>query len=1182
MLQFLREVMHLSGTKLGCAEGGCGACTVMISKVSNDKTVKYVLVLDSDDLLTTDGNVAQGCRSISFALFLTDSFLSTFLFNCFRHYSANACLMPVLAADGCHITTVEGVGSVEKNNVHPVQKAMVELHGSQCGFCTPGIIVSIYTHLLANTETDKTASVEHLEEHLDGNLCRCTGYRPIWDAARALCDDANDDSAIRGPCGTPCRECPERESCTQDCNETDKAAESVENGLNIDDLCISSSRDKAVDYKEVLAKMDGEWRNQPDNMFPDELLKISDDIARRPLVVVDTTEFHAGGTWFKATTLTEMLHLLDEFAGHCKIVVGNTEVGIETRFKQAVYPRLLCPSESIEELYIYAINKSDNSIMIGSCCPLSTVQHQSGVIMSSPEKYSTGLRRTAQPMHDMLRWFASSQIRNVACLGGNLVTASPISDMNPLLACFGATLTLSSVVKHTTQIERRVVPVSSFFVKYRTVDLRPSEMVEFIEVPVVANVFEYVKPFKQARRREDDISIVTSGMRIRLKIQGDKYFIDDIVVAFGGMAPTTILATKTMAALIGAELCAGCFECATEVLLDELKLPEQVPGGQAAYRMTLAASFLYKFYLSSVLELKDDIAVIEAARGASPESYPDLPATLPPPPSVDETEISGTNNFLIEKKPKYYGVQKFPKPKVAKGLEDVEIPVKITEEKKCEDDVVGKPAPHMSGPLHCTGEAIYNDDIPLPPGTLQAVLVLSKECGRILKNIDKKPGLAIPGVVGIFTADDVEALGGDNTFGVIKHDEYVFHPFGETVGMVGQTLGIVIAETLESAELAARMVMVEYGEASQEGSKIVVTIEDAIEANSFYEFSRHVLERGDASILSSLKSMTDTAEKPQIGDVVKISGTCYSGPQEHFYLETHSALVVPSEANTQLTVYSSTQGSAEVQAYVGPATNTPAHKVVCRVKRLGGGFGGKESRPVGLACAVAVAAKIVNRPVRLTFARDVDMKTTGTRHAFVTKYNASAKMTEDGNAKLIALDVMSYNNGGSSFDLSGPVMDRALLHIDNCYFFPNLRAEGICCKTAQAPHTAFRGFGGPQGMAVAEHVMDQLSFVTGISGDTLRRSNLFRDGDTFAFGTVVGETSSGKWHIPSMWDRLYKELDIPSRRRVIEEFNAKNKWVKRGLSILPCRFGIAYTNKVCSMYPAKSFRRLICSRIHFL
>ena len=371
---------------------------------------------------------------------------------------------------------------------------------------------------------------------------------------------------------------------------------------------------------------------------------------------------------------------------------------------------------------------------------------------------------------------------------------------------------------------------------------------------------------------------------------------------------------------------------------------------------------------------------------------------------------------------------------------------------------VGKPSPHMSGSLHCTGEALYTDDIPLPPGTLQASLIMTKSCGGILESIDTTPALAIPGVVGVFTAEDITKLGGKNILGPVVTDEFVFLPIGEEVAMVGQVLGVVVAETLESAELGARKVVPKMGEPKD---KVIVTIDDAIEANSFYESTRHVIERGDLGLVERLKDEISSSGPQKAGDTVTVSGTFYSGAQEHFYLETNSTLAVPSESDTNLTVYCSTQAVTKTQKFCASSTGTPAAKVVVRMKRMGGGFGGKETRSVFASCAASVAAKRTGRPVRITLPRDVDMSITGTRHAFKTIYTASAVMTEDG-AKIVALDVKLYNNGGSGLDLSGPVADRALFHVDNCYYIPNMRAEVCVAKTCQPPHTAYRGFGGPQ------------------------------------------------------------------------------------------------------------------------
>uniref|UniRef100_A0A7S2YF81 Xanthine dehydrogenase n=1 Tax=Entomoneis paludosa TaxID=265537 RepID=A0A7S2YF81_9STRA len=1116
LLSYLRTVMGLTGSKLGCAEGGCGACTVLVS------------------------HRVPGTQDI-------------------RHASVNACLMPVLAAHECHVTTVEGVGSVKNDGLHPVQKAMVDMHGSQCGFCTPGIIVSLYT-LLSNQET---ATVEQVEEHLDGNLCRCTGYRPIWDAAKSLTIEAV------GPCGTPCRECPERDECEQDCNVQDKELEASsgaeESKPSEESICCTSSEDKMKAYQKEFKGTSSTWRNQPDEMFPEELKQ---DKVVNPLLVVDSSAAatESASTWIQPTTFSELLRVVAE--GNCKLVVGNTEVGIEVRFKHALYPKLVHPASSISELFqspTVMNHKETTTLSMGSCCPLSTIQHECGHLASD----SPDMKRTCQPIHDMLRWFASTQIRNVACLGGNLVTASPISDMNPLLASMNANLVLASANGLGDTIKRRSCLVSDFFLKYRTVALQPGEVVESVEIPLLKKFFNYVYPFKQARRREDDISIVTAGMRIELVPTNNGFTIQDIAIAFGGMAPTTVMAPKTAEALIGQEFCELTFNTAGDVLLEELALPEAVPGGQAAYRMTLAASFLKKFYLSVLRDLHDDLKAIKGNEG----SYSLDGVILADPPALDESEQSGTRNFLMEKKPNYSGVQQYPSPKVVnyKGLEEEKLPpvqsmaaAAAAAEAAKNGGAVGKAVTHQSGPLHCTGEALYVDDIPTPPATLHASLVLSKECGRVFKSVAAEDALAVPGVAGFFSHQDLVALGGNNNLGPILTDEVVFLPLGEVVRTVGQVLGIVVGDTLEAAELGARKVGINYEDQPQNSQKIIVTVQDAIEANSFYENSRHVLARGDVAALDTLATVADTAignGAPKPGDIVKVSGQFHSGAQEHFYLETQGTLVVPSDGDTNLTVYCSSQAPTKTQTFCAAATGTPAAKVAVRVKRMGGGFGGKETRSVPFSAAVAVAAKAVARPVKLILPRDVDMKTSGTRHVFVSKYQATAQVTEDGGAKLMSLDIKLFANGGCGFDLSGPVVDRALFHSDGCYNFPNFRCEGVVCKTVQAPHTAYRGFGGPQGIAANEHVLEHLALACNVPIDNLRRSNMYKNGDSTHFGMIIGEEDGGKWNIPVMWDRMYTELNVQQRREEIKEFNEQHKYIKRGLTLLPTKFGIAYTAK---------------------
>jgi xanthine dehydrogenase/oxidase len=526
LLDYLRNVLKLCGTKLGCGEGGCGACTVLIST------------------FRTASGGGGGSRSG------------------IVHAAVNACLYPALAADGKHVTTIEGVGSWKSgrarraaaesctgdddDDLHPIQRALADGHGSQCGFCTPGIVMALYG-ALSGEDNDggggcgggPPVHASELEERMDGNLCRCTGYRPIWDAARGLCRDGDggtpdvEDLLAVGPvgsCGTPCRECPDRDDCVEECNvvDDDDIPPSYATPPMSSPMVVCTTESNMRELRAKRSEVERKWWTQPYEMFPDDLLprkRRSDgdhgdgdedgrraggvrEFLARPLVVADAT-VHDGGTWFQPTTLVELLDLYraygrtgDGDGGGIKMVVGNTEVGIETKFKRMVYPRMVHPAVTIRSLY--EIFLSGPSLVVGGCASLSDLQTFCHDLMMTAKDRDGGgvdanLFRTAMPTHDMLRWFASTQIRNVACLGGNLVTASPISDMNPLLCSHGASIVLASRPRADGGIERRRVDVSDFFLGYRRVDIAEIEVVERVEIPLVRSMFEYVAPFKQVR-----------------------------------------------------------------------------------------------------------------------------------------------------------------------------------------------------------------------------------------------------------------------------------------------------------------------------------------------------------------------------------------------------------------------------------------------------------------------------------------------------------------------------------------------------------------------------------------------------------------------------------------------------------------------------------------------------------
>ena len=701
----------------------------------------------------------------------------------------------------------------------------------------------------------------------------------------------------------------------------------------------------------------------------------------------------------------------------------------------------------------------------------------------------------------MLR-FASNQIRNVACVGGNIITASPISDLNPMLMGLNAILTLQS-----SRLGERQVAARDFFLGYRRVDMHPDEVLLRVFIPF-SEEFQFVVPFKQARRREDDISIVTCCLSITLRSSEHFWEVKDCCIALGGMAPTTIRALKTAGSLVGHPWERNSIQHALGVLQEELRLPETVPGGQAEYRLALSSSFLFKAFFIVTSQLTDHIQ---------------LDNTKPVPPAVSSSDISASTNFITDPKPSSRGQQSFT---ASQGGLHRARPVPHTPVDG-ERTSVGQFVQHLNADAQVTGETRYTDDMPLPPDALHACLVTSTKAHARLISVDHSVASKCDGFVAFLSHKDVT---GNNHIGAVVKDEEVF--VTEEVRHYGAVIGVVICKTHLQAVYAARCVQVEYEELPA-----IISIEDAIAADSFFP-DHHLLVNGD------LQTQKNEAE-------VNITGTGRVGGQDHFYLETNATIALPVE-NGFLEVYSSTQNPTKTQNFCASVCGLAASKVTAKCKRMGGAFGGKETRSVFIAVTAALAAHVLQKPVSINVERDVDMSITGQRHAFVFHYSAGCM--KDGTLKY--LDAQLYSNGGFSLDLSQPVMDRALLHCDNVYNWPAFRCRGSICRTNQPSHTAFRGFGAPQGMMLTEMVVHRLATVLGISAEEFRQRNFYSEGDKTPFHQPLEA-----FHIPRMWNDIHSIAEVESRRASIEEFNSGHQWRKRGICVLPTKFGISFTAK---------------------
>ena len=436
---------------------------------------------------------------------------------------------------------------------------------------------------------------------------------------------------------------------------------------------------------------------------------------------------------------------------------------------------------------------------------------------------------------------------------------------------------------------------------------------------------------------------------------------------------------------------------------------------------------------------------------------------------------------------------------------------------------------HDSAHKHVTGQAVYIDDMPEPAGTLHGCLGLSTVAHGAITKIDLSAVRAAPGVIDVLTGEDVPGENDISPTG--RHDEPVL-----AVGKVeffGQPIFCVIAETREEARRACRLARIEYSELPA-----IIDVAGLDPKSAKLVTPPLTLKRGEAA--------DAIAKAPR-----QLKGQMRVGGQDHFYLEGQIALAVPGEDH-DVTVYSSTQHPSEVQHMVAHALGVPSHAVTVEIRRMGGGFGGKETQANQFAALAAIAAKKHHSAVKIRPDRDDDMTATGKRHDFLVDYEVGF----DDDGSILGVDYVYAARCGFSSDLSGPVTDRALFHCDNTYFYPAVKAISAPLYTNTVSNTAFRGFGGPQGMVGAERVIDEVAFATGKDPLEIRKRNFY--GETDRNVTPYHQTVED-----NIIDKLVAELEASSdyagRRREIDAFNANSRIIKRGLALTPVKFGISFT-----------------------
>lgn len=443
-----------------------------------------------------------------------------------------------------------------------------------------------------------------------------------------------------------------------------------------------------------------------------------------------------------------------------------------------------------------------------------------------------------------------------------------------------------------------------------------------------------------------------------------------------------------------------------------------------------------------------------------------------------------------------------------------------------EQDPVGRALWHRSALSHATGEAVYCDDFPHTDGELFLSMVTSTRAHAKITHIDVSGALSMPGVVDVFTADDIPGQK-FRSFAGIKEELMA----GEEVTCVGQMICGVVADTKQHAKLAARALRISYEDLPDP----IFTVEEAVQKHSFF-LPQRKLEKGDVS------GAFQEADQVHEGEI-------RLGGQEHFYMETQSMLVIPVGEEKEMKVFVSTQHPTMAQEAVAETLGIPSNRVSSHVKRVGGAFGGKVTKTSILVSLTALAAWRTGRPVRCVLERGDDMLITGARHPVLGKYKVG--FMKDG--RITAADVQYYANAGNTADESVLVAEKILLHMDNSYNIPNLRGQSSACKTNLPSNTAFRGFGVPQSMLVMENIINDVALILGRPAEEIREKNLYKEPSLTHYKMEFDPEN-----LLRCWTECKERSELERRRLSIAQFNQQNRWKKRGISMIPIKYGIGF------------------------
>lgn len=981
LLSFIRSLPGHQGTKKGCAEGGCGACTVMITG-------------------PTGGNPI----------------------------SVNSCLRPLVACNGQKVYTIESIGG-EKKGFHPLQERLAAYDGTQCGFCSPGMVMNMYSFLANNPNATK----EQIEKNLDGNICRCTGYRPILDAFTSFSTSTSTSNACKKICGkNSCGISSENPEDTHECKNSCKLS-------------------KFYDIEELPVP---NYTNQPLQNFITHTKSNDTKIANTKKVV----SLSDGDTqWLTPTDLPSLYNLMNSNSPtDYRLVFGHTSWGI---FKSDI-PNIFISLQQISGLQQYSVNTAQNTINFGACISISTFLNLL-VQFSGSSNLSPDQKRIFPELIYMVGRVAHVHVRNAGSIGGNLMLANKYSFPSDLcIALMG--IGASAWVVDPKTSGGTVVPLDQFV----TYDMT-GKLLSSIVLPL-GKPGQVVKVFKVATRNVNAKSIVNAGASA--VVNNGVISNEQPIIAFGNIAQKQKRFPVTEQWLIGKDLKAsGVIQQALNVFKAELPTDPGIPYPQ--YRSGVAASFFYKFCLSLL-------------------------------PSVSANLQSAIERYV---RPLTTGEKTYQS-------DPTEYPVSA-------------PIHKLKGKQQCSGEAQYTDDVCEIPGILHAAFVLTPIANADITKVDVSAALAMTGVVGWVSAGDVPGSNSNGSLPLFAttRSEYA-----------GQPVGIIVAQSQDIADRAAKLVTVTCANQATP----IITIADAITANSFYSTNVQPVSVGDVT-----KGLSES-------DVV-LQGSVRNGWQFHFHLETHTAIVFPNE-DGEFVVNSATQQASAIVSSIATVLNIQRSKIQVNTRRCGGGYGGKGENSIAAPCAAVVAAYKFGTPVSIVVDFETTLRMSAHRPEFYTEY--SVGVMNDGTVK--ALKINSYINAGVSSGSAAGISRSFLESVYGPYNFPNILAEIKLAKTNVAAATYTRSPGTSPATFCTERIMEHVANALNMPAADIKRKNFFQKGQTAPDGTKLVY-----WNLDTIYDQLRQVSDYDARLQAIQEYNSKNSWTKKGIAIVPLRFAARWRGK---------------------